>query len=232
MKGVKLEISFSNINLNKELLSKKQEEDVIPYFEDYDDRKMWMSYWYQIREVLQTKPVKVLIVGVGNKTVSNYLKTVAENSTESIKKVETVDIDQNLSPDYVCNILELSKNFEDNEYDTILCAEVLEHLPFEEFKSSLKELKKISRKYVILSIPYSSKDFRFSIELPNGKRKDITLKLVEKKEHKFDGWHHWEVGKKGYSKKKIKKIIKNYFDIEKEFIPVENQYHLFFKLKK
>ncbi len=227
-----LRISISETKVDEELLSKQEEEEIMPYFEDYDDRRMWMSYWHQLNEVFKTGGEKILVVGVGNKTVPNYLKTISEYSPHKNLEVTTADIDENLNPDHVCDVAELSETFENEKYDTILCAEVLEHLPFEKFEESLEELYKVSKKWVILSVPYAGENIRLSLELPDGIRKDLSIKMPEKKEHEYDGWHQWEVGKKDYSKKKIIDILENRFGIARSFIPPENLYHLFFVLKK
>src|SRR5262249_41533535 len=44
--------------------------------------------------------------------------------------------------------------FSDKSFDLVLCCEVLEHLPEEMYRSSLGELKRISRKYVLVSVPF------------------------------------------------------------------------------
>lgn len=108
------------------------------YFRGYDIKERWMSYWYQINEVLRTKARKVLEVGVGNKTISNYLK-------ERGIKVTTVDINPSLNPDHVCDVAELTKIFKPKTFDAVLCAEVLEHLPFIKFRKALGELYEVSR---------------------------------------------------------------------------------------
>ena len=194
------------------------------YFKGYDTKERWISYWYQINEVLKTNPKTVLEVGIGNKTVSDYLKKIG-------LKVTTVDIDERLKPDYVCSVTELSKHFEDNSFDTVLCAEVLEHLPFKYFEKALKELYKVSKKYVIITLPHFGLDFSLSLKIPILKQIDIKIKLPLPIKHRFDGQHYWEIGKKGYSLRKIRKILKKYYFIEREFCPAENMYHRFFILK-
>lgn len=228
----RLEFRISKNPADKELLSKSDDEEIVPYFEDYDDKRMWMSYWYQINEVLETGGKDILVIGVGNKTVSNYLKTLSEYLEHKEMEITTADLDENLHPDRVCDISDLTKCFDHEFFDTILCAEVLEHLPFEKFEKSLKELRKVTREWVVLSIPYSGRDFRFSVELPECPRGEITMKFPNRTEHTCDGWHHWEVGKKGFSRKKVTRIIKQNFKISKSFCPPENMYHLFYVLRK
>jgi len=193
------------------------------YFQGYDTKERFISYWYQIDAVLKTKPKKVLEIGIGNKTVTNYLRT------QGIE-VTTVDIDENLDPDYVCSVTELSNCFEGKIFDTILCAEVLEHLPFEYFEISLKEMQKVTRNYVIISLPNFG-TARFSFKIPRIKEKNILIKLPYSKEHKFDGEHYWEIGKKGYPLSKILAIISQFFEIENNYLLPENPYHRFFVLR-
>lgn len=40
------------------------------------------------------------------------------------------------------------------------------------------------------------------------------------------------MGRRGYSKNKIRKILKKYFKIKDEFQPILNSYHYFFVLTK
>jgi hypothetical protein len=49
--------------------------------------------------------------------------------------------------------------------------------------------------------------------------------------HRFNGQHHWEIGKKGYELPRIIDAISGTFDIEREYVPYENQYHHFFVLR-
>jgi len=44
--------------------------------------------------------------------------------------------------------------FSDRSFDLVLCCEVLEHLPDEMFRRTLSELRRVSRKYVLISVPY------------------------------------------------------------------------------
>jgi predicted SAM-dependent methyltransferase len=192
-------------------------------FQKYVDLERWVSYWHQIDEILRLKPKNVLEIGVGNQIVSDCLKR--QNLL-----VKTLDIDKGLSPDVIANVIKMP--LADNSFDLILCAEVLEHLPFEEFEQCLKELKRVTKKYVVLSLPHFGPPLKLAFKIPFLKQIKLAQKIAYHPEHKSNSPHYWEIGKKGYSAAKIKKIIKKYFKIKKEFIPFETQYHHFCILEK
>jgi len=191
-------------------------------FEKYEDKGRWVSYWHQIDEIFKLKPESILEIGVGNKTVWNFLKKEGFN-------IKTLDIDQERKPDFVGSIDEMP--FNDNSFDLVLCAEVLEHLPFEKFEKCLEELKRVSKKNIVLSLPHFGPPIKLSFKIPFFKEIKIAFKIPYHPINKSKV-HFWEIGKKGYQFKKIKKIILKHFKIQKEFIPFENQYHHFFILEK
>ncbi len=192
---------------------------------DYDTKYRWISYWHQISEVLKTKPKKVLEVGVGNKTVYNYLKKFGINTIAA-------DIDPKLRPDRVCSVTELTKYFRRNEFDTVLCSEVLEHIPFKYFEKSLEELSNVAKSYVILSLPHFGIHLNLSLNFfPKTKRANLLITIPFPIKHKFDWEHYWEIGKRGYSLSLVKEIISKYFTIKRTYLIPENPYHRFFILK-
>ncbi|MDO8264934.1 MAG: methyltransferase domain-containing protein [Candidatus Parcubacteria bacterium] len=189
----------------------------------YDSENRWISYWHQINEVIDLNPENVLEVGIGNKTASNYLKNLGI-------EVTTLDADEELGPDIVSDVLEIP--LKDDSFDVVLCAEVLEHLDFEKFEPALKELKRVAKKYLILSLPHFGPAVKLSFKFPFIREKKFAFKLFLPLDHKFNGDHYWEIGKRGYPESRIKKIITDNFKIRKDFIPFENQYHHFFILEK
>jgi 2-polyprenyl-3-methyl-5-hydroxy-6-metoxy-1,4-benzoquinol methylase len=87
---------------------------------DYNTKGRWASYWHQISEVLDVSPASCLEVGVGAGYVRHALQ---ENGVT----VTTVDIDPRLGVDRVGDVSALS--CADGEFDVVLCAQVLEHVP-------------------------------------------------------------------------------------------------------
>jgi SAM-dependent methyltransferase len=194
-------------------------------FLNYNNKKTWINFWYQVNFVLQTKPKKVLEVGPGNKTVTDILKK------EGVEVV-TVDIDDKLQPDYIASVDKLP--FPDDSFDLVLCSEVLEHLPYTLFQKSLKELKRVAKKNVILCLPNAGGVFLLQIKIPLIKKITIFFKLpFFWKKHIFNGEHYWETGKRKYQLSKIKKDIESVsLGIEKMKIYYDDPAHCFFLLKK
>lgn len=122
---------------------------------EYDDVLRFISYFYQISLIKELNPGSILEIGVGNKTVSNYLKQQGFN-------VITCDIDRTLKPDYSADIRELP--FDDNSFDAILACEILEHLPWKDVDIALTELHRVTKDYVVISIPYSAAYFEFLLK--------------------------------------------------------------------
>ncbi|MFA6171556.1 MAG: class I SAM-dependent methyltransferase [Patescibacteria group bacterium] len=196
-------------------------------FNKYCDPNRWASYWHQINSVLGCRAEKVLEIGIGDRVLANYLK-----SNTSID-YHSVDVSPDLCPDIVNSIDDL-KDIEDNFFDVVCAFEVLEHLPYEKFNKALGELYRVSSRHVILSLPHWGRHFSFDFRLPFIKRIRWQIKLqIFGKKHKFDGHHFWELGKRGYSLKRVKsELVKAGFKIEKDYIAFESPYHHFFILKK
>ncbi|OGD91360.1 hypothetical protein A3D81_01000 [Candidatus Curtissbacteria bacterium RIFCSPHIGHO2_02_FULL_40_17] len=192
----------------------------------YDSKGRWISYWYQIKEVLSFSPETVLEIGVGNKTVSDYLKKIGLN-------VKTCDFDKSLKPDVVGDVLDLP--FKGDSFDVVLCAQVLEHLPPVKFTKALGEIYRVCKKAAVITLPhFSLTNLYFGFKLiPFVPKIELSLKVDWPFKHKFKGEHYWEIGKKEYYLNKIKKKIEDAgFSIEKSFYPAENPFHHFFVIKK
>ena len=198
---------------------------MINYFSsDYEDKNRWVSYWYQIKEVFDFHPESVLIVGKGSGLISEYFKLSGIRTT-------TLDIDESLHPDIVASVLKMP--FKDNEFDVVLCAQVLEHLPYEDFSKALSEIKRVIKIGAVISLPHFGPAIRFLFKFPLFPEIKFMIRMPYPKKHKFKGEHYWEIGKRGYSLKKIKKeITKSGLAIEKDYVIFENPLHHFFVLKK
>ena len=194
-------------------------------FSSYATRERWLSYRFQISLVLEKQPKSVLVIGVGDSIVVDILK-------KFIPKVETFDFDPELKPDICGDIVDI-ENLVSEKYDVIVCCQVLEHLPYSNFKPVLNQIYNLTDT-LIMSLPYGHlRFFDIKIKLPKFPRFSLSL-IVPKflENYKFNGQHYWEVGTKGYSKSKV------YRDMKEVFSTVEYKkfddfyYHLFIECNK
>lgn len=193
-------------------------------FERYSHPGRWVSYYHQIKEVLRLDPKSILEIGSGDGVFKSYIK---ENTPIQYTNVDVAD---DLHPDVVGSVTELP--FADASYDVVCAFEVLEHIPFEQFELALAEIARVSRGPVVLSLPHFGPPLQFLLKIPLLKEIRFSWKVPFHKEHVFNGQHYWEIGKKGYPAKDIRAVLGKHFEVVKEFIPFENQYHHFFVLRK
>ncbi len=192
-------------------------------FDKYVSVPRWDSYYHQLKLIREIKPNKVLEIGTGK----NILKKLLKNEIEYY----SFDIDRALKPDVVGNIYDAP--FREELFDAVLCFQVLEHFPYDDFPLLLERLSRLSKKRVLLGLPYANHEFSLKITAPLFGSKNIRV-LIPKfyRKHKFDGQHYWEIGEKEYPMKRILNDISKLFYVEKHFVPFEFSYHAFFVLRK
>ena len=192
-----------------------------------DTKYNFISFYNQYRLIVDTNPKTILEIGVGTGALSAYLKCRGFKTT-------TCDFDKRLNPDFVQDVRDIKK-IKTNSFDTVVAFEVLEHIPFSDLDKALQELRRITKKNVIISIPYNTINIGGSLKiLPFIKPLQFMIRLCELFfcEHKFNGIHYWEMGMKDFSKKKItKKLQENGFSIINTFYDVLNPVHYFFVLQ-
>jgi len=64
-----------------------------------------------------------------------------------------VDIDPELKPDFVATAAQLP--FKNNSYDCVCAFQVLEHLKYDESIAAFKEMARVARKNIVISLPDS-----------------------------------------------------------------------------
>jgi len=196
-------------------------------FDEYLDTSRWASYYHQIQSVhrvgklLNKKRPSVLVVGVGDGIVAHVLKSMG-------MRVHTLDIDPQLKPDFVRSLpkFDISKRI---AFDCIVCAEVLEHISYEDAQKSLKAMSEIAR-FVIISVPHKSAYISFSLKLPFLTTWKYILSIpVNFLTHTFRGEHYWELGMRGYPVKRFKNSLTNAgFSVLRDFRVHELPWHHFF----
>ena len=94
----------------------------------------------------------VLDIGSGEGIASNIIgKNINANMDMLDVSIDSLKIaKKNVKSNKICGSI-YNLPFRDNAYDTIMCLEVLEHL--DEPARALKEIKRVSRSYAIISVP-------------------------------------------------------------------------------
>lgn len=193
----------------------------------YLSRERWISFWYQIMEVNKTSPKKVLEIGPGPGIVSEILKRMNV-------KVITLDIDPKLRPTVCADVTALP--FLDKSFDTVLAAEILEHIPFSEVPKALRELSRLTGKSIVITLPHFS-HFAPSMALklfPYVPRFSKVFPISLPVKHKFDGQHYWEIGKSGFPISAVRRLLAEStgMDLVKDYLIEENPFHHVFVLRK
>jgi ubiquinone/menaquinone biosynthesis C-methylase UbiE len=194
-------------------------------FEKYFYPGRWMSYWYQTKEISSKADIKtVLDVGPGTTFMHDVLKIHRPDI-----EYKTLDIAQDIQPDFIGEVTAIP--LPDNAYDAVTAFQVLEHIQFSDFEPALLEMKRVSKKYVFVSLPHFGTSLELQFRIPPFKPVQLFFKIPRPKTHVFGGQHYWEIGKKGYSPKRIRDIMQKHFTIIDEYVPFENQYHHFYILE-
>lgn len=191
-------------------------------FNKYAFEGRFVSYYWQLKEVLDLNQSSILEVGVGDRVFGDFIKNNTSVSYTS------VDVAEDLHPDVVGSILKLP--FADKSFDVVCAFEVLEHLPFDQFDVAIAEISRVARTHVVISIPHFGPMLSFSLKIPFIPLIRFAVKIPFPKKHVFNGQHYWELGKHGYPAQRVRKVLQKHGDILRDFVPFGNSYHHFFIL--
>lgn len=209
------------------------------------NEEKFFSYYNQVREVTSLPRSRVGSIleigakgGVFNSLIKNYNYDVT-----------TFDIDPIVGPDIVGNVLDMQ--LETGSYDLAACFEVLEHLPYKHFTTAVRELARVSRNYVFLSLPYSCNSFYFEFRLRLVHKlvhrlsgsfsffsywpsfyKDIDAEQLAKRDDKHNP-HYWEIGRRSFPKKRVLADIESAgLKVVRKFHSARKPYHFFILCEK
>ena len=194
-------------------------------FARYVDIRRWCSYWHQAHETLALQPDAVLEIGVGNGLYRALLQQLG-------CRVASVDVNAALQPDHVGSVTALP--FADDSYSVVVAFQVLEHLPYEDFRAAVSEMRRVARGHVLLSLPDAGKVWRGSLDLGRLEHRWMMDKPLSKpRRHRVTGDHQWEIGKRGYP---VQRIVEDLgacgLQVLRNYRAPENPYHRFLVCRK
>jgi 2-polyprenyl-3-methyl-5-hydroxy-6-metoxy-1,4-benzoquinol methylase len=195
------------------------------YQSSYCTPRRLASYSYQIREVLALGARNVLEVGPGNGLVAHMLRGAG---------IRVVTLD--LAPDTCADVLGsvTSLPFNGQFFDLVLCCEVLEHLPYEHVPQALREMRRVTRGHVVLSLPSCEVfwSLRLGLSSVGELRVMVPIPTIVARKHSFDGEHYWLVGARGYPLRRIIVDMKSEgLILQRTYSILENTYHRVFVLE-
>jgi hypothetical protein len=189
-------------------------------FEQYVTFTRFCSFWQQIMEVLSLSPRSVVEIGPGSGLVTQQLRGNGVFVT-------TMDFAPDLKPDILGSVTAIP--LPNASSNVVLCAQVLEHLPFDKFGVALGEISRIATTGAIITLPHHGRTFRYLLRVPwFGEIKFLLDLNWRPREHLFDGQHYWEIGKRGYSISRVLREIEAHFHVERHYRFWHNPYHHFF----
>ena len=117
------------------------------------------KYRYSEAERLRTNDLLQLIPDCGGKVLDVGAREghFSRLLTESFDEVVALDLKKPSieHPKIKCIKGDAScLYFDDNYFDLVFCAEVLEHIPYNKMLTVCSELKRVSNKYILIGVPY------------------------------------------------------------------------------
>ena len=183
-----------------------------------------ITYWHQVATVRRCGGQRVLEIGIGMGLTSFILDKWGYD-------LETLDFDPALHPTRVGDVREIP--YPANSFDTILIAEVLEHIPYDDFTGALRELYRVTKSHVVVTLPCPLVGFSLGINVCGVEPRFLSLGTRLWTKPVFDGQHYWELGRRGYSQGRIREAIRSVgFEITEAYRPSLSVYSYCFVLSK
>jgi len=129
----------------------------------YEFRQIWDDDWFpeedydRVRKLAKLVPheTKTLLdVGCGNGLFLNFLKSEYPGSFSSLVGVDRSETALgHVRTEKRCATID-SLPFEEGQFDTVTCMEVLEHLPLPIYAKGVSEVARVARQSIVVCVPY------------------------------------------------------------------------------
>ena len=190
--------------------------------EKYFSSAQWEAFRFQAKAVKRlVDEGTVLEIGRGGGVVNAVLNSIGLTA-------ESLDINEHLNPTYVDDISR-TDYVPPKLYDCVLCAEVLEHIPFERFDVCLENIRKSTKKYAVITLPNCHCN-RIQIELTIGSHEKV-LSFWPRKDP-ISSSHFWELNSDKYcSNEAVLSHIERFFTVKDKGTVERLQYHYYYILE-
>lgn len=193
----------------------------------YVTENRWSSFYHQVTEVLSFDPASVLEIGKGGGVVASVLR--GRGLT-----IWTVDVDSLLRPNILASVGRLP--MKSASVDVVLCAQVLEHLEFSMFNSCMRELARVARSGVIISLPNAFPFYEVKLAVPLLGRKRISMSRSfgpGPSPNRMNPSHKWEIGRSRIRPEDIiREIGRSECSIIRQYRAQDDPYRHFFVMGK
>jgi 2-polyprenyl-3-methyl-5-hydroxy-6-metoxy-1,4-benzoquinol methylase len=194
------------------------------YFSDsYFTLPQLFSLSHQIEKINKLAPRDILEIGIGNGFTSSFLRRAGYD-------VMTADINPALEPDICAPLSELEEHLNGRRFDLVVCCEVLEHMPFNEFCTNIRILSKLGDR-LFMTLPNCKKYFGFGglVRIPKLGYKVLGVYISSRILKSVPEEHFWELGSSRDTS--LDEIIRNLRDIYSKVYTgrfAMNPYHQYF----
>lgn len=185
--------------------------------------KRMSSYGYQYKLAIETNARSFLNIGSPNSVLKHLLEL------QNLHVID-LDIDYNTKPDVNAALPHLP--FFNKSIEVVMCFQVLEHMPFDMLASSLLELKRVTEKFILLSLPDRTTTKREKIKYQVYKIFKHPFEWDKYKPIPIDPEHFWEIGQGNITESMVLEVIRqNHLNVSSHFRNVLSLYHHFFVIK-
>ncbi|MFM2164303.1 MAG: hypothetical protein RL325_740 [Planctomycetota bacterium] len=181
----------------------------------------------QLTAISEVAPSQVLEVGVGTGICVHALRRIGI-------PVTTLDVQPELRPDIVGDVRAIPA--ETGAFDVSSCCQVLEHLPFGDFGTAARELARVTRRRLVLSLPDITRSVDLTVTLPLLGMRTLSCSLPVREPS--DAWkserlrtmgHYWEIGACGVRAATVDRLLREAgFARVRSFRVREIPWHRFF----
>ncbi|MNK10368.1 hypothetical protein D3C87_283920 [compost metagenome] len=147
----------------------------------YELDEIWKDDWFseedsmrirKLSEIVLSKNINSIVdIGCGNGLFLNFLHDNHVNNFTRLCGVERSEsaIKHVKTEKYIAGIDNIPLSA--REFDFVSCQEVIEHLPNAIYEDSIRELGRISNKYIMISVPFNENLLKSLVHCPSCKTK-------------------------------------------------------------